>query len=188
MCEEKYNKTKKNYLSDYNALVLNADYRPLSYLPLSILSWQEAIKATFLNRVNVVSVYDISVKSPTIKLNIPSVVVLKQYIKRSKSTAFNRSNIFLRDDFSCQYCGSNGPLTFDHLIPKSKGGKTCWANVVTACISCNLKKGSKDIKSAGMKIKKLPICPSPDSLIKKGFNFKRKNFHISWNDFISEED
>ena len=83
MCEEKYNKTKKNYLSDYNALVLNADYRPLSYLPLSILSWQEAIKATFLNRVNVVSVYDISVKSPTIKLNIPSVVVLKQYIKRS---------------------------------------------------------------------------------------------------------
>ena len=185
MTERNLNK-KINNLSNYTALVLNADYRPLSYLPLSVLSWQEAIKATFLNRVSVVSVYDISVKSPTIKLNIPSVVVLKQYIKRSNTTAFNRSNIFLRDDFCCQYCGSRGPLTFDHLIPKSKGGETCWENVVTACISCNLKKGSKDIKSVGMKIKKIPICPSPETLIKKGFKLKRKSFHYSWNDFISE--
>ena len=78
MTERNLNK-KINNLSNYTALVLNADYRPLSYLPLSVLSWQDAIKATFLNRVSVVSVYDISVKSPTIKLNIPSVVVLKQY-------------------------------------------------------------------------------------------------------------
>ena len=175
---------KKNNFSDYNALVLNADYRPLSYLPLSTLSWQDAVKASFLERVNIVSVHDISVNSPSVTLNIPSVVVLKKYVKRANTSTFNRSNIFLRDDFSCQYCGSNVSLTFDHVIPRSKGGKTCWENVVTACMSCNLKKGSKDMKSVGMKIKRKPFSPSPEFLIKKGFEIRRYNIHNSWKNFI----
>tara|TARA_B100000900_G_C20221628_1_gene570094 strand:- start:23 stop:577 length:555 start_codon:yes stop_codon:yes gene_type:complete len=175
---------KKNNLSDYTALVLNADYRPLSYLPLSTLSWQDAVKATFLERVNIVSVHDIAIRSPSVSLNIPSVVVLKKYVKRTNISIFNRANIFLRDDFSCQYCGSSGPLTFDHVIPKSKGGKTSWENVVTACISCNVKKGSKDIKTVGMKMKRKPFCPSPEFLIKKGFDARGSDIHYTWKDFI----
>ncbi len=184
MSEMILQENKKNSLSDYTALVLNADYRPLSYLPLSTLSWQDAVKATFLERVDIVSVHDIAINSPSVTLNIPSVVVLKKYVKRSNTSIFNRTNIFLRDDFSCQYCGSDGPLTFDHVIPKSKGGKTCWENVVAACSSCNIKKGSKDIKTVGMKIKRKPFCPSSEFLIKKGLDIRRYDIHNSWKDFI----
>ena len=122
------------------ALVLNADYRPLSYYPLSLWSWQDSVKAVFLDRVNIVSSYDVTVRSPSVELELPSVVSLKDYIKPPEWPAFTRFNLFLRDRFTCQYCSSKENLTFDHLVPKSLGGKTTWRNVLTACSSCNLKK------------------------------------------------
>ena len=76
------------------SLVLNADYRPLSYLPLSIWSWKDTIKGVFMDRINVVAEYDAYVNSPSIKIKIPSVVVLKEYIKPIKSNAFTRFNLF----------------------------------------------------------------------------------------------
>ena len=87
------------------ALVLNADYRPLSYYPLSIWCWQDAIKAVFLERVNIVSEYDRTVRSPSFEMRLPSVVSLKTYVKPSRHPAFTRFNVFLRDRFTCQYCG-----------------------------------------------------------------------------------
>ena len=87
------------------ALVLNADFRPLSYYPLSLWSWQDAIKAVFMDRVNIVSEYDTVVRSPSFDMRLPSVVSLKTYIKPSRTPAFTRFNVFLRDRFSCQYCG-----------------------------------------------------------------------------------
>ena len=87
-------------------LVLNADYRPLSYYPLSLWSWQDAIKAVFLDRVNIVAEYDTKISSPSFSMNLPSVVCLKNYVKPSKHPAFTRFNVFLRDRFECQYCGS----------------------------------------------------------------------------------
>src|SRR4051794_29424458 len=122
-------------------LVLNADCRPLSYYPLSLWSWQDAIKAVFLERVNIVSEYDRVVRSPSHELRLPSVVSLKTYVKPARTPAFTRFNVFLRDRFTCQYCGADNDLTFDHLVPRSKGGHTTWDNVVTACSSCNLLKG-----------------------------------------------
>ena len=87
------------------ALVLNADYRPLSYYPLSLWSWQDAIKAVFLDRVNIVAEYEHFVSSPSFAMKIPSVVCLKSYVKPSRNPAFTRFNVFLRDRFQCQYCG-----------------------------------------------------------------------------------
>src|SRR3569833_3466462 len=121
------------------ALVLNADYRPLSYYPLSLWSWQDAIKAVFLDRVQIVSTYDRIIKSPSFEMFLPSVVSLKEYVKPARHPAFTRFNVFLRDRFTCQYCGSRDDLTFDHVIPRSKGGRTTWENVVAACAPCNLK-------------------------------------------------
>ena len=114
------------------ALVLNADFRPLSYYPLSLWSWQDAIKAVFLDRVNIVAEYDFAVSSPSFEMALPSVVSLKNYVRPSSTPAFTRFNVFLRDKFECQYCGDTGELTFDHVIPRSKGGITSWTNVCAA--------------------------------------------------------
>jgi 5-methylcytosine-specific restriction endonuclease McrA len=125
------------------ALVLNADFRPLSYYPLSLWPWQEVIKAVFLDRVDVVASYDQVVHSPSFEMRLPSVVSLKQYVPQDRPPAFTRFNLFLRDSFSCQYCGSPEDLTFDHVIPRSRGGRTTWENIVTACAPCNLSKGGR---------------------------------------------
>ena len=122
--------------------MLNADFRPLSYYPLSLWSWQDAIKAVFLERVNIVAEYDRAVRSPSLEMKLPSVVSLKTYVKPATQPAFTRFNVFLRDRFSCQYCGARDDLTFDHLVPRSRGGHTTWINVVAACSPCNLRKGN----------------------------------------------
>src|SRR5262245_64668492 len=85
-------------------LVLNADFRPLSYYPLSLWSWQDAIKAVFLDRVNIVEHYDRAVRSPSFEIQLPSVVSLKSFVKPTTHPAFTRFNVFLRDRFVCQYC------------------------------------------------------------------------------------
>ena len=135
--------------SGFPALVLNADFRPLSYYPLSLWSWQDAIKAVFLERVNIVANYDRAVRSPSFEMKLPSVVSLKTYMKPSTHPAFTRFNVFLRDRFSCQFCGTRDDLTFDHLIPRSRGGHTTWSNVVAACSPCNLRKGNLTPDEAG---------------------------------------
>jgi len=84
------------------ALVLNADYRPLSYFPLSLWSWQDTVKAVFLDRVTIVSHYDRFVRSPGMDFQLPSVVCLKEYVKPARTPAFTRFNVFLRDRFQCQ--------------------------------------------------------------------------------------
>ena len=103
------------------ALVLNADYRPLSYYPLSLWSWQDTIKAVFLDRVTVVSEYEVAVRSPSFSMRLPSVVSLKTYVRPARSPAFTRFNVFLRDRFECQYCWADDDLTFDHVVPRSRG-------------------------------------------------------------------
>ena len=148
------------------ALVLNADYRPLSYYPLSLWSWQDSIKSVFLDRVSIVSYYDRQIRSPSFSMKLPSVIALKSYIRPQSNPNFTRFNVFLRDKFSCQYCGSKNELTFDHLLPRSKGGKTNWDNVVTACSSCNVKKGGRLIKNSGMTLNQWPFQPTTEVFIK----------------------
>jgi 5-methylcytosine-specific restriction endonuclease McrA len=139
-------------LESCHALVLNADFRPLSYFPLSVWSWQDAVKAVFLDRVSVVSQYDRTIHSPTFEMRLPSVIALKEYVPAARRPAFTRFNVFLRDRFICQYCNGDfatSELTFDHVVPKSRGGRTSWQNVVTACSPCNLRKGNLLLKESG---------------------------------------
>ncbi|WP_334176056.1 HNH endonuclease [Pseudoxanthobacter sp.] len=165
-------------------LVLNADYRPLSYYPLSLWSWQDAIKAVFLDRVNIVSEYDVSVRSPTFDMRIPSVVSLKTYVKPARNPAFTRFNVFLRDRFECQYCGSKTDLTFDHLIPRCRGGQTTWENVLAACSPCNLLKGSRSCEEIGLHPRHRPFRPTVQDLHNNGRLFPPNYLHESWLDFL----
>jgi len=166
------------------ALVLNADYRPLSYYPLSLWSWQDTIKAVFLDRVNIVENYDRVVHSPSIEMALPSVVSLKTYVKPARYPAFTRFNVFLRDRFTCQYCGDLDELTFDHLVPKSRGGQTTWENVVAACSPCNLQKGGRLPDEARMWPAHLPRRPTVYELHKNGRLFPPNYLHESWQDYL----
>lgn len=166
------------------ALVLNADYRPLSYYPLSLWSWQDAIKAVFLDRVDIVAEYEGCVHSPSTEMRIPSVVVLRDFVRPARTAAFTRFNLFLRDEFRCQYCGAKGEMTFDHVIPKSRGGRTSWENVVAACGLCNLKKGSRSVAEAGMRLMRRPVRPEAEALKNQGRKFPPNYLHDSWMDFL----
>ena len=166
------------------ALVLNADFRPLSYYPLSLWSWQDAIKAVCLDRVHIVSSYDRIVKSPSFEMFIPSVVSLKDYVRPARHPAFTRFNVFLRDRFQCQYCGCKDDLTFDHVIPRSKGGRTTWENVVTACAPCNLRKSDRLPKEIKMWPLQSPFQPSVHDLHNNGRAFPPNHLHDSWLDYL----
>ena len=171
-------------LRDYPSLVLNADFRPLSYFPLSLWCWQDAIKAVYSDRVTTIAEYDKVVHSPSTEINIPSVIVLKDYVKPVKTTAFTRFNLFLRDEFTCQYCGSMGDMTFDHVVPRARGGKTTWQNVVASCGPCNLRKGAKSLKESRMNLYKVPRQPSPSELLNSGRKFPPNFMHESWMDYL----
>lgn len=171
-------------LRHYPALVLNADYRPLSYYPLSLWPWQEAVKAVWLDRVDIVAQYEHTVRSQRMEIRIPSVVVLKDYVKPQKRVAFTRFNLFLRDEFRCQYCGSTHDLTFDHVIPRAQGGVTSWENVVAACAPCNLRKGSKSLRNSGLRLRRVPRRPTAPELHEAGRRFPPNHLHESWTDFL----
>lgn len=169
------------------ALILNADYRPLSYFPLSVWNWQDAVKAVFCGRVDTLSLYDRKVRSPSCEMWLPSVIALKEYVALSRRPAFTRFNVFLRDMFCCQYCGVRRPapdLTFDHVIPRSRGGRTGWDNVVTACSRCNLHKGNRLIKEVSLQLARAPYMPTSFELQENGRAFPPNYLHESWRDFL----
>lgn len=166
------------------ALVLNADYRPLSYYPLSLWSWQDAVKAVVLDRVNIVSEYDRVVRSPAFELRLPSVISLKHYVKPSRNPAFTRFNVFLRDRFTCQYCGAREELTFDHVVPRAHGGLTTWENVVAACSPCNLRKGGAMPDDIDMFPAHRPYAPTIGDLHRNGRLFPPNYLHESWMDYL----
>ena len=169
------------------ALVLNADFRPLSYFPLSLWSWQDTIKAVFLERVNIVAEYEQVVRSPSFEMRLPSVISLKEYVPHARRPAFTRFNVFLRDRFSCQYCGHRFPthdLTFDHVVPRSKGGRTTWRNVLTACGVCNLRKGNHLPGHNGIVPLTHPGEPTTWELQENGRAFPPNYLHQSWQDYL----
>jgi 5-methylcytosine-specific restriction endonuclease McrA len=140
-----------------------------------------------MDRVMILSEYDREVHSPSFTMKLPSVIALKHYIATTRYPAFTRFNVFLRDSFSCQYCSVRQPthdLTFDHVIPRSRGGRTVWENVVTACCGCNLRKGNRLPKQCGMFPKQEPSCPMSQELQENGRGFPPNYLHHSWRDFL----
>lgn len=169
------------------ALVLNADYRPLSYFPLSLWPWRDAVRAAFLERVDVVAEYDREARSPSRRIRLPSVISLKAYAPATRRAAFTRFNVFLRDEFRCQYCNRRQRaenLTFDHVIPRSRGGVTGWRNVVAACAPCNLRKGDRTAAESGMRPRHAPRMPGARELREIGRRFPPNYLHESWRDYL----
>lgn len=138
-------------------LVLNLDHTPVA-----VVTVQKAIVLVLLEKAQVLSTYEfLEIRTVTRRFDYPAVLRLMEY----KSIPFhgvllNRANIFRRDRGECQYCGSRKNLTIDHVVPKSKGGKTNWTNLVTACNRCNITKGDKTPEQAGMVLKTTPFKPS----------------------------
>ncbi len=185
--EKKETNTIATSLERCPALILNADYRPLSYFPLSLWNWRDAIKAVFRETVTVISEYDRTIRSPHIEMKLPSVLALKEYIPMARAPAFTRFNVFLRDEWNCQYCADHfktHELTFDHVIPRSRGGRTTWENIVASCQCCNRKKGSKTPKEADMLPIREPRAPNIHELQEHGRRFPPNFLHKSWGDFL----
>jgi 5-methylcytosine-specific restriction endonuclease McrA len=132
--------------------------------PARVISWQKAIVLSFLGKVEVMQEYEVIIHSPSTSLRIPAVVRQRRAPHfRSKGPAFSRSNIFLRDDFTCQYCGitrDKAMLNLDHVLPKSQGGRSAWDNIVTSCYPCNQKKAGRTPEQASMRLLRKPVRPT----------------------------
>ena len=170
---------------DYPALVLNADFQPVRTHPLSVWQFERTMRAVFMDRVGVLAEHDVVFHSTNLDYRPPSVVHLKNYVKVPECVAFNRINIFLRDDFRCQYCGetfTTRELTFDHVIPRSQGGRNAMDNVVSACSPCNAKKGDKIWKP-----RNTPVVPNPRALARKAARRKdliNGELHADWLSYL----
>ena len=139
-------------------LVLNQDYQPLS-----ICSVQRSMKLLFLEKAELLHDDPEKELSTTrTSYQYPSVIRLRKYIRIPYTkVVLSRRNIMRRDKFSCQYCAKKSELTIDHVLPKSRGGRDQWENLVTACEKCNVKKGNKTPKEAQMPLMRKPYRPIP---------------------------
>lgn len=134
-----------------------------SFEPLKVVSWKKAVVMVLLGKVEVIEEYNRRIRGIRFSLPLPAVIRLNRYIKkRTPIIKFSRVNLYIRDAGRCQYCGipfSQKELTYDHVIPRSKGGETEWTNVVTCCVPCNLKKGGRTPEEAGMSLIRKPKAP-----------------------------
>jgi 5-methylcytosine-specific restriction endonuclease McrA len=134
-----------------------------AFFPVKVINWQKAMILFITGRAEVIDEYlNIDIRSINESFKLPKILRLFSRHKGNKIVRFTRYNVFWRDNFRCQYCRKKfviGQLTFDHLIPQSRGGDTSWDNIVTACHKCNTKKGAKTLKESGMKLAKQPKRP-----------------------------
>lgn len=138
-------------------LVLNQDYQPIS-----VCNVQRGFLLVFLNKAELLSeVEHHALRTVTRCYPMPSVIKLHNYVHIPyKGVVLTRQNIFKRDGFECQYCGNEENLTIDHVVPRSKKGKSTWKNLVTACKTCNSVKGDYSPEEAGLNLKAAPFKPS----------------------------
>jgi len=163
-----------------STLVLNTDGTPVSMLPLSVIPWEEAIRYMVLDKAHVLEWHDHwIVRSARWETQVPAVIMLKEYMKKKTGVRFSKQNVFLRDGYTCQYCGtdvSKRTATLDHVLPTSHGGKTTFENTVTACGPCNANKGN----NAKIKPKKLPGKPNYFQLVEQRKRMPFDVAHPSW--------
>lgn len=158
-----------------------------SYEPLKVISWQRAVSLWAADKVEILEEYDdFDLRSVTFTMKCPAVVRLVSYFKRHKSDVkFSRLNVFGRDNFQCQFCGQQPGvrnLTFDHVIPRSRGGKTTWENIVTACLTCNSKKSNRTPEEAKMRLLSTPKKPAKKPFNKWTFNLPKTP--DSWRSYL----
>lgn len=169
-----------------DVLVLNAHWQAIDRV-----NWQDALTAVIAGRAEVVDHYeDWIVKSPSQAIKVPSIIrFFGKVFFHKRSVRFNRNNVYLRDKGRCAYCSetvSRKEFTFDHVLPRSQGGKTDWENIVVACFPCNQKKGGKSLSETRMSLKVTPKRP----LLHPGVHDPalgswQEGMPTSWRDFLS---
>jgi len=158
----------------------------VAYAPIGVVSWQQAMTMLFTSKCEVVEEYDDEIRTTYLVVKIPAVVrLLNVFHRRSKKVKFSRINVYGRDGFKCLYCGVKHAvkdLTFDHVLPRSRGGKTEWLNIATCCSDCNAKKANRTPEQAGMKLRKMLTEPTqvPVTLIP----ISKESAPAAWRDYL----
>lgn len=173
-------------------LVLNADGRPLSTWPLSLVQGTDALCTVFRDRATVVEEWDAVFRSPSVEIRVPKTIMLKQYAPVSAEPKFCRRSILLRDRYRCQYCGQRfdgHELTFDHVIPRARGGQTVWENILSCCVECNKKKKDQPAdwsgkKGSGLRPLKPPRRPTTAELLQAGLEFLPNDVREDWGSWL----
>lgn len=163
-----------------SVLLLNSSFEPLKVIP-----WQRAITLVFCGKVEVIEEYDHHIRSVSLVFKAPAVVRLIKFAKIGRrDPPLCRTNVLARDEFECQYCGvelTSKEATLDHVVPRSKGGKTTWQNLVVACGVCNRKKGGRTPSEARMPLRKAPVKPNWLPVLSVKF---RGNVPTAWSTFL----
>lgn len=149
-----------------------------SYEPIAFCDMKKAITLMFLEKAEVVEMRDGEwIKCISMNYKCPSIIRLRSNNRHAKpKIQLNRKNIMKRDNFKCMYCGSTSELTIDHIVPKSKGGKTTWENLVTACNPCNNRKDNKDLHEAGLMLRTVPKMPNRITFLRQEVRMIEENW------------
>ena len=138
-----------------------------AYKPVEIVPWTEAMRLIYLEKAEIVEVYEGEfIRSVNKNYPAPCIIRVTNGVEKNRKLRFSRENVYRRDDYTCQYCGTQfsvEDLTLDHVIPASRGGRKSWENIVTACTWCNGKKADKPLEQFNMKLLRRPTKPR-DSL------------------------
>ncbi|HEY3452097.1 MAG TPA: HNH endonuclease [Myxococcales bacterium] len=166
-----------------DTLVLSASYEPVARV-----SWRRAITLLFAGKVEVVEEYeDQHIRTVTLAVRMPAVVrFLKNLAGRRRAVKFSRENVYARDHGRCQYCGAQvapSEATYDHVVPRSRGGRTAWENVVIACTPCNQKKGCRTPEQARMHLQVAPVRPKKLPELRLTLRFQR-DMPAAWRSWL----
>lgn len=137
-------------------LVLNQNYEPLN-----VCNLRRAIVLVFCGKAEILIENHRQIHSVSCIIECPSVIRLQRLVCRPlPRVRLTRREVFRRDGYACQYCGRRtGHPTLDHVVPRHRGGKHSWENLVTACTQCNHRKGGRPLKEAGMRLLRVPLRP-----------------------------
>jgi len=156
------------------------------YEPIKIIPWQRAMTLLTLDKVDVVEEYEAEVRACSLIIKVPAVVRLRKAFRRhAKPVKFSRVNIYARDEYRCQYCGekcSIDELTYDHVIPRSRGGRTTWENIVSCCYECNAVKANRTPAEASMKLLAQPKRPTWIPAVQ--IRVSAKSVPDAWRDYV----
>jgi 5-methylcytosine-specific restriction endonuclease McrA len=163
--------------------------------PLSLVPARRAVKKLLNDRVIVLETWeDAFCRAGNVSIAMPKTVMLRQYVPIEGTPKFCRRSIILRDKFTCQFCSERFPsheLTYDHLLPRSRGGKTCWENIVTACVACNAEKGDRPARETGprgvkgsLRPLRQPRAPTNAQLLRAGLEFLPLDIREDWGSWL----
>ncbi len=169
------------YVDSTRTLLLNQGYEPIKIIP-----WQRAITLLTLHKVEVVEEYDAQIRATSIIVQVPAVVRLRKAFRRhAKPVKFSRVNIYARDGYRCQYCATRcttDQLTYDHVVPRSRGGRTTWDNIVSCCYTCNARKANRTPAEAQMALLSIPTRPTWMPSVQ--IQVSTKSVPDAWRDYV----